>query len=262
MFIQNKYSKYYFSIIDRAKSRDLSPNVYTEKHHIIPKSLGGSNLKENLVKLTAREHFVCHLLLPKMLVGDSHHKMVHAAWRMCNALKAGYRVTARTYSKLREQHAWIMSAIGHDGQFKAGRPTWNKGVPRTAEVKELISVANKGRKTGRTKDDFTPEWKAKISAAAKERNAGKGNPMYGKTHSEDTRARLSATRKAKAGTPGWNVRSPCSAEKALKIKEANKGKRWIHNKATKERKYIDPALVADYITIGWELGLGPKSVNQ
>jgi len=259
MFIENKYSKYYYNIINRAKSRELAPNIYTEKHHIIPKSCGGDNSPANLVKLTAREHFICHLLLPKMLSGNLHHKMVHAAWRMCNSLKDAYRVTGRTYSKIREQHSWIMSEIGHDGQFKMGRPTWNKGIPRTLEEKKKMSQSRVGVKTGRTKDDFTPEWKAKISAAAKIRNTGEKNPMFGKTHSEKTRAKLSATRKAKAGTLGWNVRPPCSDEKANKIKLANMGKRWVHNKATKERKYIDPLLVADYVTIGWELGLGPKS---
>ena len=41
MYLQNKYTKCYYNIIDRAKSRDLSKETYTEKHHIIPKSLGG-----------------------------------------------------------------------------------------------------------------------------------------------------------------------------------------------------------------------------
>ena len=261
MFIQNKYYSCYYTIVNRAKSRVLPLNVYTEKHHIIPKSCGGDNSTNNLVKLTAREHYICHLLLPKMLTGTLHHKMVHAAWRMCNSLKNDYKITGRTYARIREQHSWIMSNIGHDGQFKMGRPTWNKGIPRTEEVKQAISIANAGRKTGRTAEDFTPEWKAKISAAAKERNTGTGNPMFGKTHSTETRAKLSATRKSKAGTPGWNVRPPCSDEKAQKIKLANRGKRWVHNKATRERKYLDPSLVAEYIKSGWELGLGPKTTN-
>lgn len=46
MFIKNKYTKYYTLLTDRAKGRKL--NDYTEKHHIIPKSLGGSDDKENL----------------------------------------------------------------------------------------------------------------------------------------------------------------------------------------------------------------------
>lgn len=72
MYLQNKYTSIYYAIINRAKSRDLSKDVYTEKHHIIPRSLGGSNSKNNLVNLTAREHRLCHLLLPKMTISEDH----------------------------------------------------------------------------------------------------------------------------------------------------------------------------------------------
>ena len=53
IFIDNKYTNYYYSIVDRAKARTLSPEIYSEKHHIVPKSLGGDNSKNNLAKLTA-----------------------------------------------------------------------------------------------------------------------------------------------------------------------------------------------------------------
>jgi hypothetical protein len=61
IFINNKYTNWYNSIINNVKNRNITG--YTEKHHIIPSSLGGDNSKENIVSLTAREHFVCHLLL-------------------------------------------------------------------------------------------------------------------------------------------------------------------------------------------------------
>jgi hypothetical protein len=65
-FLDNKYTIWYYSIIS---NRQNNPSDgYTEKHHIIPKSLGGSNKKENLVNLTAREHFVCHRLLMRLAV--------------------------------------------------------------------------------------------------------------------------------------------------------------------------------------------------
>ena len=48
------YRKIYADIIRRAKERP-KPNCYTERHHIVPKSLGGSNEKDNIVILTARE---------------------------------------------------------------------------------------------------------------------------------------------------------------------------------------------------------------
>jgi hypothetical protein len=54
MFNNSKYTKTYYNIVNRAKSR--APLLcYTEKHHITPKSLGGSNQKDNIVVLTAKE---------------------------------------------------------------------------------------------------------------------------------------------------------------------------------------------------------------
>lgn len=54
----------YDKLILRAKLRNTI-NEYTEKHHILMKSLGGSNKKSNIVELTAREHYICHVLLYK-----------------------------------------------------------------------------------------------------------------------------------------------------------------------------------------------------
>ena len=82
MYLQNKYTRCYYNIIQRAKIRILKPPY--ERHHIIPRSLGGNNFKENIVKLTSHEHFVCHLLLTKMIEGKNKEKMVYAAWAMAN----------------------------------------------------------------------------------------------------------------------------------------------------------------------------------
>ena len=61
IFIDNKYTRIYFNIVNNAKSR-TNYTGYVEKHHIIPKSLGGTNKKSNLVELTAKEHYLCHRL--------------------------------------------------------------------------------------------------------------------------------------------------------------------------------------------------------
>lgn len=81
MFIENKYYKWYRNIIENAKRRDITG--YTEQHHIIPRSLGGSNDKNNLVALTAKEHFICHVLLTKFTKGLEYQKMLYA----CNGMK-------------------------------------------------------------------------------------------------------------------------------------------------------------------------------
>jgi hypothetical protein len=153
MFIQNKYTITYFNIIYRAQSRPVSSKVYTEKHHIIPKSLGGSNLLDNLVKLTAREHFVCHLLLIKMLTGGAKHKMAFALSRMLTSNKNHNRYfpSSRLYALSRKHRSDAIS-FTHKGipesiESNAKRSLATKGIPRgpkSEEHKRNLSISKKG----------------------------------------------------------------------------------------------------------------------
>jgi hypothetical protein len=100
MFIENKYKKWYFEIIQRSLLRDHI-SIY-ENHHIIPKSLGGSNTTDNLAKLSAREHFLCHRLLTKMTVGVHLVKMKYALWCMTRNTKYTKRnLSSRQYELAR-----------------------------------------------------------------------------------------------------------------------------------------------------------------
>ena len=78
IFIANKYTRIYFSIIEKAKLRVLPKTEYKETHHIVPRSLGGSNEVDNLVDLTYTEHRLCHKLLVKMTTGIDKSKMSYA----------------------------------------------------------------------------------------------------------------------------------------------------------------------------------------
>lgn len=60
------YGRIYRDFIADRRIRESSLTGYVERHHIIPKSRGGSNDPENLIKLTAEDHFFAHLLLAKM----------------------------------------------------------------------------------------------------------------------------------------------------------------------------------------------------
>jgi len=168
------YSKLYFNIIERAKSREV-PAIF-ETHHIVPKSLGGSNRKDNLVKLTPREHFVCHLLLAKMYTGKEKQKMVYALWaimNLCNNHQHRKKVKGRLYESLRAEFIESQKSV-------------------TGEQHH-----NWGRKTGRTKEDFTNEWKAKISAAKK----GKSTWNKGIPRPDSVKDAVS---KANKGRVPWN----------------------------------------------------------
>jgi hypothetical protein len=112
MYLDNKYTRAYYALVEKARSRNfknkkeaLSILGYVESHHIIPKSIGGNNLKTNLVYLTAREHFICHLLLTKMTEGKNKSKMIHAAasiglWKN---KKRRVKINSRTAESLRIQ---------------------------------------------------------------------------------------------------------------------------------------------------------------
>ena len=103
IFINNKYTTWYNNIISSAKLR--TNYGYTERHHIIPKSLGGDNSKDNLIDLTAREHFVCHWLLTKMLRGVEQQKMVYACKLMMHSYNKDqqrYIISSKIYENLKQ----------------------------------------------------------------------------------------------------------------------------------------------------------------
>ena len=104
IFIQNKYTNWYNNIITTAQARTLPKNIYIERHHIIPRSLGGNNEQSNLVKLTAREHFVCHLLLTKMTIGRMRYKMSKALTMIMSIRRVGdrtnYSITSKWYEPM------------------------------------------------------------------------------------------------------------------------------------------------------------------
>ena len=60
------YKKLYFNIIRNRRNNPLPSDEYGETHHIKPRSFGGLDTPNNLIRLSAREHFVVHFLLYKM----------------------------------------------------------------------------------------------------------------------------------------------------------------------------------------------------
>jgi hypothetical protein len=133
-FIQNKYFNWYCSIIESAKNRIIE-NLYIEEHHIIPKSLGGTNKKHNLVKLTYREHFLCHWLLTKFVSGTKHRKkMMHALLFMIGDNKLGVKnFTSWQYEIVKKTAKESM--IGENNTFY--------GKKHSEETKEKMSIGQK-----------------------------------------------------------------------------------------------------------------------
>jgi hypothetical protein len=137
----NKYQTWYQNITNRARGCIL--DCYTEKHHVIPRSLGGTDDTGNLVDLTAREHFICHWLLVKMNSGEDRAKMVYAL-RMMRAEKIGQhryktKITARVYENIKQEYA-IIQSVKVTGK---GNGMWGK--THSEEARQRISEANTGR---------------------------------------------------------------------------------------------------------------------
>lgn len=178
IFIENKYTRVYFAIITKAKETIHPATTYTEKHHIIPKSLGGSNTKDNLVKLTAREHFVCHRLLTKMTCGTALYKMQKAVERMTASNKFHNRlyISAKLFEQLRIQsynaHSLLMT-----GRFsKEDNPMYGKKhteetkqkLRNAAKLREKSSIETRNKiSIARAKQVYSILSKSKMSAAWK-----------------------------------------------------------------------------------------------
>jgi len=149
-FIHNKYLQWYNRIIANAQKRLIGDDVYTESHHIIPRSLGGNNAKSNIVDLLAREHFVCHLLLTKFTVGDQKRKMDHAAFMLTVSSKnqQRYKITSRQYQILRENYSAAKRGVPtgpRPESVGANISKAKKGKPLTDEHKKALTGIKKGR---------------------------------------------------------------------------------------------------------------------
>ena len=175
LFLPNKYYKWYMDLVTSAQQRNWTKDIapcYVEKHHIIPKSLNGTNHKNNLVCLTAREHFVAHKLLVKCTTGKNKAKMVSALWMMLASdnKQRFLSIPSYEYEKIRIQLKIFMSGennprFGKPGTGKSGPLHPAFGIKRSKEFCENLSKKLKGHKKSEewiNKINRNPEKIAKI----------------------------------------------------------------------------------------------------
>jgi hypothetical protein len=204
------YFKIYNDLIESAKLRPNLPllNGYTEKHHIIPRSMGGSNDKDNIVSLTAREHFVAHWLLWRI---HRNKEMAFAFACMFRNNKQNIRSDKRYKNGRAFQEA--KEAISKVLKGKVG-------VKRSEETKQKISQSHLGKKA-------SPLARKKLSDYARNRNPEHKEKIakssLGRKASEETRRKISSFHQGKEK----------SEEHRRKIGEAN-SKRVI-TQETKEK---------------------------
>jgi hypothetical protein len=152
------YELHYNKLIKKALNRNIPKMVYTEKHHIVPKCLGGNNSKSNVVKLLPKEHYIAHMLLFNMY--PNNNQLSYAFWMMSNGNKPSermYRVGGKVYEEIRNKFIQIL--INREPTFK--------GKVHSEESKQKISNSKKG----------------------------KPGTWVGKTHSEESKQKMSNRRK-------------------------------------------------------------------
>ncbi|MFZ4600029.1 MAG: HNH endonuclease [Terrimicrobiaceae bacterium] len=186
-----KYNLIYAQLIARAKERGCIDG-YVERHHILPRCLGGSDDSSNLVALTAREHFVAHLLLAKMYGG--------VLWHAVALMKKDGRGSSRSYEIAKKEISLMMKGNQKTLGFKHSQETKDlmslnrKGKPgrkQSEQSKELLRIANVGKALPvevREKISVAQKGKAKPEGFGAKVSAG----LKGKPRSQEVKDKLSA----------------------------------------------------------------------
>lgn len=214
------YRKNYVRLMKRARDR-ICPNTYLESHHVFPVSIFGKN--NFIVKLTAREHYIAHLLLWK----DFQKRYGDKSPNTFKMAKAVALMSGQVHGSSR------LYSIARTNLSKAMKGNQNtKGRRATDEERKEISERNKGNKyglgrivsretkekqsasmKGRRKSDET---RAKISAAKKGKSVG-----VGRTLSQETKDKIAASlRGRKSSKKGQKM----SEDFRKKISDATKGR--------------------------------------
>lgn len=190
------YKKTHDSIIDRALSRK-SVDEYTEKHHIVPKSMGGGNTTSNLVRLTAREHYIVHWLLFKI---HRNQEMAFAWHRMTHGKKSVKRYVSHTFTYARKAHASYVSGLFKGKKIteehrrklsvaKSGKTYADIGRGESILRGRKLSESHRAKLALKAGHKHTDESKHKCSIA----KLGEKNPMFGKKTPASVAEKISAT---------------------------------------------------------------------
>ena len=169
--LENKYSKWYFNIINSYNSLSIPENIYCENHHIMPKCIEVNNSSENIIRVRMKDHVILHHLLTKMFGGNIKRQ-----------LQTAYYATV-ILNKIKCSPLQIERARNLNSEAK-------KGTKLTEETKQKISKGMKGK----YEDIKNPMWGTTWSEKRKKEHSEK---MKEKTFTEKHRQNLSKARKGK-----------------------------------------------------------------
>jgi hypothetical protein len=247
IFLDNKYTRWYWAIIAQRVITDGRRRH--ETHHIIPRSLGGSDEPENLVRLSGHDHAWCHWLLTKMTSGEDRSKMVYA-FRMMEVQgehmerQSSYAIV-RAYERNRLE--WSKT---HSEKMK-GKEPWNKGLDMKDDPRCKGGKKNKGRKL---KDD--------VAEAKRQR-------QIGTKRTQETRDKMKASQTGipkpkdaafRAQVSKTLTGKPKRAGHGDAVAAANRGVISVHkDDVEKKIKQLD---LKSYLDNGWSLGGRPRKKKQ
>ena len=207
------YEEFINNILE-TRGRFNCGDEYHERHHVVPKCIGGADDKENLIDLFAREHFIAHKLLA--LENPKNKGLVYAWWCMVTAngkhTDDAYKLTPEEYEEIRIMYSKSVTGennpmfgkthsietrrkISENHADVSGENNPNYGKPRSDETKQKLSELRKGKFTGEDSSFYgkkhTEEAKQKMSEKRKGKFTGEDNPFYGKKHTEETKKKIS-----------------------------------------------------------------------
>ena len=197
------YYKTYNQLIDKCikmESEGYSEEIYTEVHHILPKCMGGTNDKNNLVRMPVKYHIIAHLLLN--CIYPDNFDLIKAAILMTTT-RDGERVSTRIISRLRIESSMKQKQkiVSEDTRRKIS--TSRKGIIYSIDTRKKMSESKKGNKNPNFGKSLSKEHREKISISNK-----------GKVISEKQRKAISLVHKG----------VPLTEEHKLKISRSEKGR--------------------------------------
>ena len=174
------YTRIYDQIIERAQNRKL--DGYTEKHHIIPKCMDGLDVKENIVKLTAREHFLCHMLLCEIY--PQKNKLKHALFLMAigkqKVKEKTYVIGSRVYERLKTEYSEMLTGKPQTQETKNKKSKSMLGVWEGKTKEEMSEIGQKRWNTRKKNGTDKITWGNKISQSLKGRDTTQANQSRSK----------------------------------------------------------------------------------
>ena len=242
------YEKIYQSLIEKRQQDKLSrKNGYCEFHHIKPVSIYPElkNDKSNIVALTAREHFIAHLLLCYMYknkYGESHQyyvKMLNAMmfftnrkirYSSTNEIKIMVKISSRQYENLRVAFSKAVK--------QQKRIPWNKGKKNIFSPEKLKEmVANHKDMHGKNNGMYGKR--------------GKLCPMYGRKHLAKTRQLISQNRR---GIPRTDEMKKQESIARMGNKNPVYGRKHMYHPKTLQSAFPKSEDVQLYLNQGYVFG--------